>query len=233
MPPLVGSLAFHVNAKVFPPNEICPLGALYIIHKGVALYRGRVYTQGQSWGEDLLMPDPSWCGNGHGVAVSYLQVYTLEGKIIKDCLTLYPDSSKLVKQVNMRWQMARMLIKAAKIVKKVQDGVGTALPRPASPIEMLDSQLKKKGAGSGSGSDDSDGLAAARRFAAREAVRAGAAKTVEERMDTVEKQLETVVGILKDISSRMGPRPSAGSRSNSPVNAPRSETWKMSNPMSA
>ena len=158
---------------------------------------------------------------------------TLEGKIIKDCLTLYPDSSKLVKQVNMRWQMARMLIKAAKIVKKVQDGVGTALPRPASPIEMLDSQLKKKGAGSGSGSDDSDGLAAARRFAAREAVRAGAAKTVEERMDTVEKQLETVVGILKDISSRMGPRPSAGSRSNSPVNAPRSETWKMSNPMSA
>jgi len=180
----------------------------------------------------LLMPDPTWCGNGHGIAVSYLQVFTLEGKVIKDCLTLYPDSSKLVKRVNMRWQMARMLIKAAKIVKSVQDGARSQpLPqggpyRPPSPIEMLDAQLKVQDP-----ADDSDGLAAARRYAAREAVRAGAAKTVDERMDNVERQLDSVVTMLKEITSRIGT--SSTSRSNSPITVPRGETWKLSNPMSA
>lgn len=64
------ALAFHVNAKIFPPDEICPQGVLYIIAKGIALYGGKLLTSGQSWGEDLLIKDERWIGHGHGIAIS-------------------------------------------------------------------------------------------------------------------------------------------------------------------
>ena len=58
-----------------------------------------------------------------------LWVYTLEGKIIRDCLEVYPTSAKLLNTTNTRWMIARMIVRAARVVKEVKGttkvGTGT------------------------------------------------------------------------------------------------------------
>ena len=40
-------LALQLTAMVFAPAELAPPGYLYIVHRGVALYGGRVLTAGK------------------------------------------------------------------------------------------------------------------------------------------------------------------------------------------
>ena len=197
---LLVALAFHVSAKVFPPQEICPQGVLYIVHKGVALYQGRMVTSGQSWGEDLLMKDPSMVGNGHGIAISYLSVYTLDGKVIRECLSLYPESTKKVQRTTMRWMMARMMVKAARVVKEFRSESAEA--KEQEPLHILkESRTLKTQAKRG---DADDGMSAAMRFAAREAVRQSQALSEADRLVTLEIQMKQMMELLQ---KRLPPEP--------------------------
>ena len=56
-------LSLRLTAQVFAPGEIAPQGYMYIVHRGVALYGGKVFGAGESpwvrvacWGAWLLMP---------------------------------------------------------------------------------------------------------------------------------------------------------------------------------
>lgn len=55
------ALAFHVNAKVFPPEEICPHGVLYIVDKGIALYAGKIVMAGESPRSSAQRPQAPRC----------------------------------------------------------------------------------------------------------------------------------------------------------------------------
>ena len=156
---LLVALAFHVNAKVFPPQEICPHGVLYIIHKGVAIYCGRIITAGDSWGDDLLMKNDMMLSNGHGIAVSYLWVYTLQGKVIKECLAMFPRSKKLVNMTNMRWMMARMLVKAARELKRRQKRLEVITGEKVPTDELIAGQ--KEAEEVAQYGDEDDGVAVA------------------------------------------------------------------------
>ena len=55
---LLIDLASNLKPQVFAPSEFAPCGAMYICHKGGALYAGRPRHPGSSWGEDVLLPNP-------------------------------------------------------------------------------------------------------------------------------------------------------------------------------
>ena len=40
---------------IFAPGELAPVGFLYIIHRGFALYIGQMLTSGRVWGDDVLL----------------------------------------------------------------------------------------------------------------------------------------------------------------------------------
>ena len=44
-------IALSLNAMVFAPGELAAAGYLYIVHRGVALYFGRVVNAGKVEGE--------------------------------------------------------------------------------------------------------------------------------------------------------------------------------------
>lgn len=48
-------LSLKLTAQVFAPGETVPAGRLYIVHRGVALYGGKVYGGGRVWGEDMIL----------------------------------------------------------------------------------------------------------------------------------------------------------------------------------
>ena len=51
----VVQIALQLQAMVFTIGEVVSNGFLYIIHRGIALYGGRVLTAGSTWGEDMLL----------------------------------------------------------------------------------------------------------------------------------------------------------------------------------
>ena len=71
---LLIALAFHVSARVFPPGEICPGGVLYIIHKGTALYAGKMYKGGGCFGEDILMRASAFVARSHAIAYRFCPI---------------------------------------------------------------------------------------------------------------------------------------------------------------
>ena len=49
-------LALHLDPHVFAPTETCPPGCLYIVHRGLALYDGRLLGAGKVCAEDTFLP---------------------------------------------------------------------------------------------------------------------------------------------------------------------------------
>ena len=45
-------LAAFLTAKVFAPEELCPSGVMYIVHRGTAFWAGKVVHAGGVWGDD-------------------------------------------------------------------------------------------------------------------------------------------------------------------------------------
>ena len=150
----------------------------------------------------MLMRDPSWVGLGHGIAVSYLWVYTLEGKVIRDTLELYPESHVKVRKVNMRWMMARMIVKAARVVKEFRRAED--VDRSATPFDVLKIMKERKAAQPVRYASDEDGVEAAKRFAAREAVRQAEAGT---EMDRLSKIQQDVQELMRIVNTRLPPSP--------------------------
>ena len=211
---LLIALCFHVNAKVFPPSEICPSGVLYIIYKGTALYAGKMCKAGDCFGEDILMR--AQASASHGIAISYLWVYTLTGKDIKDCLQLYPESQRVINKVNTRWMMARMVVRAARIVTDVRkrDHGGTSAAMPPGKVLARERTLAAKRMAA----NDADAIAA-KKFAAAEAERAAIGASESDKitaltsdMLALKQQQSEMLALLKQISSGSQlPTPSSAS----------------------
>ena len=53
--PFLVQLSLKLTAQVFAPGEVAPRGRMYIVHRGVALYGGKVYGGGRVWGEDVIL----------------------------------------------------------------------------------------------------------------------------------------------------------------------------------
>ena len=48
-------LALVLRPIVFAPGEIAPIGPLYIVNRGLALYGGIVYVRATYWGHDVIL----------------------------------------------------------------------------------------------------------------------------------------------------------------------------------
>ena len=70
-------ISLSLTPLVFTPGELAINGYLYIVHRGIALYGGRVLTSGKVWGEDCLIAashlQRRWCAR----AMNYLEVCNL------------------------------------------------------------------------------------------------------------------------------------------------------------
>ena len=70
-------LSLHLHPHVYAPKELCPLGFLYIIHRGLALFEGRLLGSGKVWGEDVILTSAHLRSRHHGRALTFLDVLTI------------------------------------------------------------------------------------------------------------------------------------------------------------
>ena len=52
-------LSLQLHAVVFSPSDLAPLGFLYVVQRGVAIYKGKIVTKGQVWGVDIVLHSES------------------------------------------------------------------------------------------------------------------------------------------------------------------------------
>lgn len=83
-------VALALVPMVFSPGEIAHNGYMYIVHRGIALYGGRVLSTGMVWGEDMILRaahlQRPWCAR----AMNYLEVYMIDREELLDIARMFP-----------------------------------------------------------------------------------------------------------------------------------------------
>lgn len=92
-------VAVHLRAAVFAPAELATPGYLYMIHKGVALYGGRVLNAGKCWGVDMILRRQSLC-RYTARAMTYLEVYRISRADLLELARPFPKATALI-----RWEV--------------------------------------------------------------------------------------------------------------------------------
>jgi len=106
--------ATNMRPAVYAPGEPAPSGYLYVIHKGVALYGGRVLSSGKAWGHDCILRD-SGLRHASGRALSYVEVYKLSRREIIELARPFPIGGARLRWAAVRLAFIRFVLKSSSV----------------------------------------------------------------------------------------------------------------------
>jgi len=113
-------LSLHLRPVVFAPREQAPLGFMYIINRGIALYCGHMLSSGRVWGDDLLLHS-AHLRLGHAArALHFLEVYMVDGNDLDNSLKSFPVTAKIVRRRTIRWAVRREFVRKANELIKLR-----------------------------------------------------------------------------------------------------------------
>ena len=72
-------LACEIEPLVFAPGEMAPIGPLYIVNRGLAMYGGVIYSRGKYWGEDVILTTEELRLKYCALAMNFLEVRLRSG----------------------------------------------------------------------------------------------------------------------------------------------------------
>jgi len=109
-------IALSLSPLVFTPGELAINGYLYIVHRGIALFGGRVLTSGKVWGEDCIISSihlqRRWCAR----AMNYLEVFMISAEDVLEIAFSFPDTYIRIRRLAIRMAVRRQFILAAKLI---------------------------------------------------------------------------------------------------------------------
>ena len=118
-------LSLHLTAAVFAPAELCPHGYMYIVHRGICLYGGKVLTSGKVWGEDMILKSPHLRSNYAARCMTYVEVYMIGRDDLIALAMRYPATLKLIRRSAFRLGFRREMIRRAQdSIKRANEQAG-------------------------------------------------------------------------------------------------------------
>lgn len=106
-------LSLELVAAVFAPAELCPSGYMYISHRGIALYGGRVLTSGKVWGEDMILSSPHLRSKYAARCMTYVEVYMIERDQLLNIAKNFPPTLRIIRRSAFRLAFRREMIRRA------------------------------------------------------------------------------------------------------------------------
>ena len=97
-------------------SETCPIGQLYIVSRGAALFAGRAFLFGKTFGEgDALLTNPKLRSSVAAAAISYLFTYAIDGEVLRGLLDplKYPLAYARIRRRQILWIFRRGLVRLA------------------------------------------------------------------------------------------------------------------------
>ena len=107
-------VALAMQPRVLAPNEIAPQRSLYVIHRGLVLFGGRVLSRGQSWGDDVILEDEKYFLPFLARAMTYVDVGMLTKESLYEVLQAYPRSRRSVRRATILLALRRHICMAAR-----------------------------------------------------------------------------------------------------------------------
>ena len=134
---LILELAFALRLQIFPPGDSCPVGHLYIVSRGSALFAGRAYLAGTSWGEaDALLTSDYLRFPIPASAISYLFSYSIDGDTLRQTMSQkkYPDAAVRLRYRQVKWIVRRGIVRKAEEHLAAQNEVHLRLRARGAPL---------------------------------------------------------------------------------------------------
>merc|ERR1719473_2307746 len=100
----------QVRAMVFAPNEVTPAGFMYIVHRGQALYAGRVHSSGKAWGEDIILSSERLRHKYCARAINYLEVLMVSRRLLLELCDRFPASAVAIRKCAIRLALCREVV---------------------------------------------------------------------------------------------------------------------------
>lgn len=81
---LMVQLSMKLYPSVLAPAEIAPVGPLYIVNRGLALYGGRIFSRGKYWGDDVILWSPDLQSPFCALAMTFLETFGLKREALTE-----------------------------------------------------------------------------------------------------------------------------------------------------
>lgn len=125
----LAELSMALNAMVFPPGDQPKVGFLYIVHRGIAIYRAKLITKGRVFGEDMILSSPALRSNAQAKAMNYLEVYFTGRAELLFIARRYPRTAQSIRRAAVFLALRREVIYLAKLKLGLSSGdkIGAAV----------------------------------------------------------------------------------------------------------
>lgn len=140
-------LSLDLNAAVFAPAELCPTGYMYISHRGIALYGGKVLTSGKVWGEDMILSSPQLRSKFAARCMTYVEVYMISRDKLLDLAKHFPPTLKIIRRSAFRLGFRREMIRRAKDSLQTKAAAAGVVEKGSAAERMLIEISSKEGNG--------------------------------------------------------------------------------------
>ena len=111
----ITELSMSLGAMVFAPGDSPAVGYLYIVHRGIAIYRAKLITKGRVFGEDMILSSPSLRSNAQAKAMNYLEVYFTSRDELLFISRRYPKTAQAIRRAAVMLALRREVIAMAKL----------------------------------------------------------------------------------------------------------------------
>lgn len=113
---------------VFAPGELLAPGWLYIVHRGIALFHGRVYTAGRAWGADMILHSTHLRQNYAARALNYLEVYAIDREELLQTAHAFPQSYRRIRKYAIYLALRRDVIRRVRLPFPTRVACGLQCP---------------------------------------------------------------------------------------------------------
>lgn len=155
----VSAVAVHLVPAVYAPKELVHGDEFSIVVRGVAAKEGKILTQGDTWGDDIILASSEFRRATPARALTYLEVKSMSQEDLATVLDAFPEEALRIRKIANRLLLRRAFIREAqrrKTLRKEEARLRLGRRPPRSPAGSDGGG----GSGSGGGGDVKGGVTA-------------------------------------------------------------------------
>ena len=116
-------LSMHLIPRVFAPGEVVPIGSLYIVKSGIALYGGKLKGPGSVFGEDMIIQTESLRKACTARAMNFIAVFVITNDTLDELSSAFPSVARAIRRRAVRLALRRAFVQEAKARRKRRGSV--------------------------------------------------------------------------------------------------------------
>jgi len=204
-------LARRMRPLVLAPAEVAPNNQLYIIHRGLALYGGRVLHAGQVWGEDAcILHSESLRSKNSARAITFIECFCIDAADMDHVLPAFVEFRAQLRQRAIRLAARRAFVVAAELKKQVRESDSArASGSGDQPAQLVSQSTQNLGTSLTSGHMPSFADISAATAQHWKRPNGSVHSQVEALTDTLTEKLAELHAVTRKLAEQVAPLPAA------------------------